>query len=96
MCYSQPRGHPTPLGETLETLPTKIKHQAALPWWSSGSDSELPMQGSQAQPLVGELRSRMPELFLTCKTSNTKRECPLLLLLFNMCLIDNEIRKEEN
>ena len=30
-----------------------------IPWWSSGLDSELPLQGVWVQPLVGELRSCM-------------------------------------
>ena len=31
-----------------------------IPWWSSGWDSVLPLQGPQVRSLVGELRSHMP------------------------------------
>ena len=30
-----------------------------IPWESSGRSSELPLQGAQVQPLVGELRTHM-------------------------------------
>ena len=33
-----------------------------LPWWFSGLDSVLPMQGAQVQSLVRELRSHMAQL----------------------------------
>ena len=34
-----------------------------LPWWSSGWDFSLPMQGAQARSLVGELETAcMPQL----------------------------------
>ena len=36
------------------------KLQEGLPWWSTGLDSVLSMQGTQVQPLAGELRSHMP------------------------------------
>ena len=94
MLFSAQRPFHTSWGKTGGIFPTKIKYQVALPWWSSGSDSELPMQGLQVQPLVGELRSHMPELFLMCKTSNTKQECPLLLLLFNKIRQGKEIRNK--
>ena len=35
------------------------KLQEGLPWWSTGLDSVLSMQGTQVQPLAGELRSHM-------------------------------------
>ena len=41
------------------------RHQSGLPWWSSGQDSTLPMQGSQVLSLVRELEptgSHMPQL----------------------------------
>lgn len=31
-----------------------------LPWWCSGYDSELPVQGAWVQSLAGGLRSHMP------------------------------------
>ena len=34
--------------------------QMGLPWWSSGEDSELPVQGAWVPSPVGELRSCMP------------------------------------
>ena len=41
------------------------RHQSGLPWWSSGQDSMLPVQGSQVLSLVRELdptRSHVPQL----------------------------------
>ena len=35
------------------------KESGGLPWWSSGSDSMLPMPGLWIQSLVGELRSHI-------------------------------------
>ena len=31
-----------------------------LPWWSSGYDSALPLQGAWVRSLVGEIRSCIP------------------------------------
>ena len=35
-------------------------HTTALPWWSRGWDSVLPMQWEWVQPLVRELRFYIP------------------------------------
>ena len=37
-----------------------LKQMEGLPWWSSGKDPALPLQGAQVQSLVWELRSHMP------------------------------------
>ena len=43
---------------TDEARKTKIM---AIPWWSRGQDSALPLQGAQfPSSLVGELRSHVP------------------------------------
>ena len=34
--------------------------RVGIPWWSNGEDSELPLQGAQAQSLVREQRSCVP------------------------------------
>ena len=36
-------------------IPSKVK-KWGLPWWSSGYDSELPLQRAQVQSWVGQLR----------------------------------------
>ena len=43
-----------------------------LPWWSSGEDSVLPMQGMRVQSLVGKLRSHM--LHSLAKQTKTNKE----------------------
>ena len=43
-----------------------------LPWWSSGEDSVLPVQGMRVQSLVGKLRSRM--LHSLAKQTKTNKE----------------------
>ena len=40
----------------MDDYASKIKAQA-IPWWSSGQDSVLPLQGTWVQSLVRELRS---------------------------------------
>ena len=37
-----------------------ISAHQGLPWWSSGSDFVLPLQGAWVRPLVRELRPHMP------------------------------------
>ena len=37
------------------SLSLKNMHTEGLPWWSDGSDAELPMQGAWVQFLVKEL-----------------------------------------
>ena len=39
----------------------EIRRQG-LPWWSSGWDSALPLQGAQVRSLVGEIKSHMLSL----------------------------------
>ena len=43
-----------------------------LPWWSSGYDFMLPLQGAQVQSLVGELRFH--NLLSTAKNNNDKKK----------------------
>ena len=42
----------------LENLDQYIVREG-LPWWSSGEDSALPLQGAWIPSLVGELKSHM-------------------------------------
>ena len=49
--------------ETEEDL-EQIRKGLGLPWWSSGQDSTLLMQGVWVRSLVGELDSHMPQLGL--------------------------------
>ena len=53
-----PRGHRE--SDKTERLLLTIINGQGLPWWSSGLDSVLTMQGAQVQSLAGELRSHMP------------------------------------
>ena len=39
-----------------------ISYILGIPWWSSGYDSALPLQGAWVQSLVGKLRSPMPRV----------------------------------
>ena len=41
----------------LNYIPIKLfkKKKQRVPWWSSGKDFTLPMQGAQVQSLVGAL-----------------------------------------
>ena len=47
-------------GTSEEACPRR--QEEGLPWWSSGQDSALPMQGTWVQSLVRELRSCVPQL----------------------------------
>ena len=49
---------------------TTFKKKGGLPWWSSGWDSTLPLQGERVQPLAGELRSHKP--YNVAKNKQTK------------------------
>ena len=43
---------------SLDSWPTTLQRSCqGLPWWSSGLDSVLPLQGARVWSLVGELRS---------------------------------------
>ena len=47
-----------------------------LPWWSSGNNSPLPLQGTQVQSLVEELRANMQKEKVQCVfTASTKVLC---------------------
>ena len=43
--------------------------EEGLPWWPSGKDSVLPMQGAQVRSLVKELRSH-----LSCSMAKKKKK----------------------
>ena len=48
--------------------------EGGLPWWSSGSDLALPLQGTQVQSLVGELISYMTSSAAKKKKKKWKKE----------------------
>ena len=41
-----------------------------FPWWVTGSDSMLPMQGAQVQSLIRELDPTIKSLYATAKTDS--------------------------
>ena len=47
------------LGLSIRLCSSVLMFHQGLPWWSSGSDSVLPLQGVQVQTLVQELRFRV-------------------------------------
>ena len=55
------------------------KMTLGIPWWSSGQDSALPLEGSQIPSLVGELRSSMSHG--TAKKRNKVKAKKKILLL---------------
>ena len=57
-----------------------------LPWWSSGEDSVLPVQGMRVQSLVGKLRSYM--LHSLAKQTKTKKILSLVSEVFFTKLSD--------
>ena len=57
-----------------------------LPWWSSGEDSVLPVQGMRVQSLVGKLRSHM--LHSLAKQTKTKKILSLVSEVFFTKLSD--------
>ena len=59
-----------------------------LPWWSSGKDSTLPLQGAWVQSLVGELRSRKPCGAAKNKQTNRQNQ-KCLLQIFHSALLSS-------
>ena len=62
-----------------------------LPWWSSGEDSVLPMQGMRVQSLVGKLRSHM--LHSLAKQTKTNKILSLVSEVFFTKLSDTSSRE---
>ena len=71
-------------GTSEEACPRR--QEEGLPWWSSGQDSALPMQGTWVQSLVRELRSCMLQPKKKKDSAWSSRESLLagLLSTFNM------------
>ena len=65
------------LRDKLSTYEKLNNIREGIPWWSSGYDSTLPLQGALVGSLGGELRSRMPRRAAERKKKNNNtREIP--------------------
>ena len=61
-----------------------------LPWWSSGYDSTLPMQGAWVRSLVGELRSHIPCVVWPKKKIKNSCEAARLNIILTKYVRTNE------